>query len=158
MAGQRRNVVGVCFIAAGLLACGAEADPPPQWDDTAAPAVQPQQPAGSVSADMVALDGSGIEGSVMVDTAADRPVITVSLRNAAEGVHQGHIHGGSCADRTRALVPLEPVAVGADGSGSSTSTVDMPADELFDGNHIVVYHEAHGAPGASVACAELRRG
>jgi hypothetical protein len=79
----------------------------------------------------------------------------VSLRNASEGVYQGHVHGGSCANRTRSIVGLEPVHVAADGAGSSTSTVDLDATTLFDGNHIVVYHEAGGSPGASITCAEI---
>jgi hypothetical protein len=142
-------------VAAALLVLGCgngQEEPQP----AAAPAeYQQPEPASSVTAEMVALDGSGIAGSVYIETAGEQPVITVSLRNAVEGVHQGHIHGGTCADRTRAIVPLQPVVVDADGSGSATSTVELPAETLLDGNHIVVYHEAGGAPGASVVCGEI---
>ncbi|HSJ24674.1 MAG TPA: hypothetical protein VK929_08415 [Longimicrobiales bacterium] len=139
-----------------LAACGTDdAGDPPPIDQPAPPAEAPAQPAETVTADFGPLDGSGIDGFLTVDASGDQAVITVSLSNAPEGVYQGHVHGGTCADRTRAITPLEPVSVGVDGSGSSVSTVDMAAETLLDGNHIVVYHEAGGSPGASVTCAEI---
>jgi hypothetical protein len=142
-----------------LIACGTDDQDVAPGDDFAQPPATPDlqqpEPAGSTTASLVALDGSAIGGSVYIDAGTERATITVSLRNAPEGTLQGHIHGGTCADRTRAIMPLEPIDVDADGTGSSTSTVEMPAETLYDGQHIVVYHEAGGAPGASIVCAEI---
>jgi hypothetical protein len=152
----RRITAPLCFLF--LAACGTDdADAPPPVEQPAPVVEAPAQPAGETTAEFVPLDGSGVGGSLSISATGQQPVLTVSLRNAPEGVYQGHIHGGTCADRTRAITPLQAVTVGADGSGSATSTVDMPAETLFDGNHIVVYHEAGGAPGASVTCAEIPR-
>lgn len=108
-----------------------------------------------VAVDMVGLDGAEAAGTLRLDLSGTQPVLTVSLRNAGTGVLQGHIHGGTCAERTRAITPLQPVTTDDTGSGESTSTVEMSADELANGQHIVVYHEANGAPGASIVCAEI---
>jgi hypothetical protein len=151
MPGLRRTLA-VALLAA---ACG---NGPDTAQDAPAPAATPDPqpaPAESLMADLTPLDDSGVDGSVHIDVAGEQPVITVSLRNAAEGVYQGHVHGGSCANRTRAIVPLQAVTVGADGSGAATSTVELDAATLLDGNHIVVYHEAGGSPGASITCAEI---
>jgi hypothetical protein len=152
----RRSITALSAIVF-LAACGTNDTEPPPVEQPAPAAEAAPAPGqyGSATADFVPLDGSGVDGSISIDASGDQPVITVSLRSAREGIHQGHIHGGTCADRTRAIEPLQPVTVGADGSGSAVSTVDMPAETLFDGNHIVVYHEAGGSPGASVTCAEI---
>jgi hypothetical protein len=143
------------LLALLAAACGNGADTAREAPAPAAVPDAQSAPAESVMADLIPLDGSGVDGSVHIDVAGDRPVITVSLRNAAEGIYQGHVHGGSCANRARSIVALQPVHAGADGAGSSTSTVDLDEATLFDGNHIVVYHEAGGSPGASITCAEI---
>jgi hypothetical protein len=108
-----------------------------------------------VTTALMPLEGSGVIGTVEIDGTGAQPVVTVTLTGATEGTLQGHIHGGTCADRTGAIMPLEPVEADASGSGQSTTTVDIPLATLMDGRHIVVYHEAGGSPGASVACAEI---
>lgn len=146
-----------------LAACGTDAPPAedaadtmdaPAETTTAADAGAPtDQP---ITASMVALEESGMGGTVSVDVSGAQPVLSVSLTGApAAGVHQGHIHGGTCADRTGAIEPLEPITTMADGTGQATSTVELDAATLLDGNHIVVYHEADGSPGASLVCADI---
>lgn len=151
-------------LSFALAACAGDDAPAadPGAEDAAMPAATPAvpatTPAAGVTADIEPLDGATVSGLVTVAPAATGTgsAVTVMLRGvAAPGVHQGHIHGGTCAERTGALVPLEPVTTDASGSGTSTATVDLPLATLTDGQHIIVYHEAGGSPGASIACAQI---
>jgi hypothetical protein len=141
-----------------LAACGT--DEPPADAPADAPLPVPAEtttPAGGeeTTAAMQALEDSGMGGTITIHANGEQPMLTVALTGApAPGVHQGHIHGGTCADRTGALTPLEPITT-AGGAGEATSTVALPADSLFNGNHIVIYHEAGGSPGASLVCGQL---
>jgi len=153
----------VLALLLALAACGTDAPPADDTADTMDAPAETSAPADvgaatdqPITADMVALDESGMGGTVSVDVSGAQPMLTVALTGApAAGVHQGHIHGGTCADRTGAIEPLEPVTTAADGAGQATSTVELDAATLLDGNHIVVYHEAGGSPGASLVCADL---
>jgi hypothetical protein len=149
--------------AALLMAGGCSPADEPR-DGTAQPEMVAQEGAPTtvgeddvVTAQMVALEGSGVTGEVHVEPANGGSLVRVMLTGAPQGVLQGHIHGGTCMERTRALMPLEPVTTDPAGSGESMTTLDVAIETLLDGNHIVVYHEAGGAPGASVVCGELPR-
>lgn len=159
-----RFLAATTTLTAVLLisACAGE-DAEPEADampatEAAAPEAPAMEPDAAMPMTMVELDGSGAGGSVTMDNTGASPMLTVFLTNAGAGVHQGHIHGGTCQDRAGAVTPLEPITADASGAGQATSTVAIPADSLFNGNHIVVYHEADGSPGASIVCAELPAG
>lgn len=150
------RTAGVLSVLLVLAACGTDA--PPADDTMIDTAVDtPDAPAGQeFTAELQALDNSGMGGTLAIDVSGAQPMLTVSLTGApAPGVHQGHIHGGTCADRTGSIEPLEPITTGADGAGQATSTVQMAAGSLMNGNHIVVYHEAGGTPGASLVCGKI---
>jgi hypothetical protein len=149
-----RPVLGAAALL--FVACGPDTRDEPAADMPAVPATE-QQPAAvtDFTAEMIALDGSATRGSIYIDTRGDSPVISVALRGADEGVHQGHIHTGTCAQPGGAVVPLEPVETNAAGNGESISEVGIPADSLLNGQHIIVFHEAGGTPGAAVVCGEI---
>lgn len=104
------------------------------------------------------LGGSGIGGEATIAPAeaSGQTQVTVSLQGPADaaGVHQGHIHSGTCEQLGGVVVPLPPVTVD-DGVGSATSTVAADAMSLMDGQHIVVYHQAGGTPGSPVVCGQI---
>lgn len=104
------------------------------------------------------ISGSGVSGDAMVapGDAAGQSRVTVNLTAAGDagGVHQGHIHQGTCDSPGSVVVPLPPVTI-AGGTGTATSTVAVDAMDVMDGSHIVVYHEAGGNPGAPVVCGAI---
>jgi hypothetical protein len=154
---------GTAFLTAAafaLAACGGTDDGmegAPGTPGIVAADDAPQTVEDGVTVQIIALEGSGVGGDVRLEPEGAGTRIAVRLVGAGQGVHMGHIHGGTCAERGRSIVPLEAVTGDATGSGEAVSQVDMPLDSLMDGNHIIVYHEAGGAPGASVACAEIPR-
>jgi hypothetical protein len=151
-----RAAAGSCFILL-LAACGERSDDPPGAAGSELPATEHQPVARrDVTAELVPLvEDSPMGGSIYIDGTGDQPIISVSLRGAVEGVHQGHVHTGTCASPGRAVAPLEPIDTNANGNGESITTVELPLQTLTDGAHIVVYHEADGAPGAPIICGQI---
>lgn len=116
--------------------------------------------AGGMQATVVMneISGSGVGGdaSVAPGTAAGQSNVTVNLTAAGDagGVHQGHIHQGTCDALGSVVVPLPPVTI-AGGAGTATSSVAVDAMQVMDGSHIILYHEAGGNPGTPVVCGEI---
>ena len=97
----------------------------------------------------------GHTGTVMIHPAGQQTQVMVQLSGPQSGVHQGHIHTGTCDNMGSVVQPLQPVDVPQTGPGSVTSTVDIPPATVMDGQHIVLYHTAGGSPGAPVVCANI---
>ena len=129
--------------------------------ETAAPAPAPAAPATPdlsvpMTAQFTALNNSGLAGDIQVSGEGEQTRVVAQLTGGtANGVHQGHIHTGTCDAPGAVVIPLQPVTVGADGTGRSESTVAVAPMTAMNGQHIVLYHEAGGAPGAPVACAAI---
>jgi hypothetical protein len=152
------------FLPFALVACGPADDADVDaGDDLGAPAATPApEPAAPDMAEMTTafapVGGSTIGGEVVIDDENDGQATEVTVRltgSTAAAVHQGHIHTGTCDAPGEAVAPLEPITVGDDGNGESTVTVQIPTMTVANGSHIVVYHEANGAPGAPVVCAAI---
>jgi hypothetical protein len=146
--------------AAAMIFAGCAGDTQPAEDTSTVPlttdaAGTAQSDLDAATATLAELAGSGVTGTVRLVPAATGTSVTVTLTGAREGVHQGHIHAGTCTNRGAAVVPLSPITVAAGGTGEATSTVEVPIATVRNGNHIVVYHEAGGAPGQAVTCAEI---
>jgi hypothetical protein len=129
--------------------------------ETAAPAPTPTPPATPdlstpMTAQFTALNNSGIGGDIQVSGEAEQTRVVVQLTGStANGVHQGHIHTGTCEAPGANVIALQPVTIGADGIGRSESTVAVAPMTAMNGQHIVVFHEANGQPGAPVVCAAI---
>jgi hypothetical protein len=105
---------------------------------------------------MQPVGGSGVSGEATLTESGQQTQVMVRLMGStANATHQGHIHSGTCASPGAVVVPLQSISVDAQGSGTSTSTVDVPIHTAANGQHIVVYHEAGGSPGAPVVCGEI---
>lgn len=104
------------------------------------------------------LNDSGISGQVIASAEGSQTRVQVLIAGAQPNATlQGHIHRGTCDAPGEVVAPLEAVETNDEGSGESTSTVSADPLAVFDGGHIVVYHEAGGEPGAPVTCAALPR-
>lgn len=109
---------------------------------------------GEATVDTVALapkNNSGITGSVIVNESADSTTITVILKGGVPGnTHPTHIHHGTCAEPGAVLQPLTSVTIGADSTGTSTTTVATKTleDAEDSGPLLVQTHQPGGVPAA----------
>lgn len=151
-------------LLAGLVACAADDDDTVELegvDDSLAmePAPMPEagldQPPGGVgeTAQLEELAGSGVGGEVTVADRGGQTEIMVRLTGApADSEHPGHLHSGRCDAIGGVVQPLQPIQTDSMGIGSMTTSVDLTANEVMDGQHIVIYHGTGGRP---ITCANL---
>jgi len=160
----------ICWLVLplALLACGGDdADEGDVAMDTtvAEMAPVPDAPVGAAAdsgglvLQLVPVAGapSGMGGEVMVaEDPASAGGVVVAVSGAPAGATlAAHIHTGDCATGGGVAAPLEPITVGQDGSGRSSSSVGQTLPELRDGNHYVQVHEPNGSPGAPVLCVDI---
>jgi hypothetical protein len=144
-----------------LAACGGDTvddsldtgDLPEPAAEVTPPPAPMEQPGMSQTAQFQAAGGSGVTGDVVLTDRGAQTELVVNLANApANASLPGHIHSGTCEAPGAVVQPLEPVAVDANGRGSSTSSVNVPSATVMNGEHIVAYHGEGGAP---IACAAI---
>jgi hypothetical protein len=112
-----------------------------------------QPPAMGETAQMQDLQGTGVGGEVVVTDRGNQAEVMVRLTGAPpNSSHPGHIHSGSCANLGGVVQALEPITTDAAGVGEMTATVDIAPMTLMNGQHLVAYHGAGGAP---IACADI---
>lgn len=157
--------LAVLPLAMAVGACEAEeepvvedatvvAEPVPVTPAVAVPAPAPAA-AGMATISMQPLNNSGAMGEAMLTPMGQQTQVMVNLTSTPQGTHAGHIHQGTCASPGSVVVPLQPIEVGADGAGTMTTTVDVPAETAMNGQHIIVYHEAGGDPGQPIVCGAI---
>ncbi len=97
-------------------------------------------------------NASGVSGEAMAMHADDAVVVILELEGLTEeGQYAAHIHIGSCAEGGPVAVTLNPVLGLADGTGTSTTTLE--ADELDpDDPHFIMVHGEGGTP---IACGDM---
>lgn len=109
---------------------------------------------------MVRLDGQrrpDLVGSAGFVPAGEETLVVAGIRGAsAGGTLQGHIHQGESCDAPGSPAhPLEAIRVGEDGIGRTTTTIPASIGGVFDGGHLIVYHQEGGQPGPSVICGDI---
>ena len=115
--------------------------------------VAPEEVGAGQTVTFEAVDGSGVAGEATITDRGDRTEVMVRLTGTeAGGSHNGHIHGGTCEAIGGVVQALEPIETDGTGTGTMTTTVEIPLSELTDGQHVVVYHAGDGAP---MSCAPL---
>jgi hypothetical protein len=159
------RITGVAALTLALAACPGNdgtRDTAVVADDTvgraAAPgATQRDQMDGMERINLSGIGGAQASGEASLAPDGQSTRVMVTLNNATPGEKQGHIHTGTCDNLGPVVAPLEPVNVQAGGTGTSTSTVDLPAQQIMEGDHVIAYHEAGGQPGRPVVCGEVGR-
>jgi hypothetical protein len=106
------------------------------------------------TAQMQPIGDSNVRGEITVtDRGETQTEVMVRLTGAPAGTrHPGHVHSGTCDSIGGVVQPLEPIETDAAGTGTMTATLDLPPMQLMDGQHVVVYHGAGGAP---VTCGQI---
>lgn len=105
---------------------------------------------------MNAVGTSGVTGQAQfMEHGTGQTMVTVNLTAQGNTTHSGHIHEGTCDAPGKVVAPLQDVTL-ANGTGSSSSTVDIPLGTVMNGQHIVAYHQGQGASaGAPVVCGQI---
>jgi len=117
------------------------------------------------------IDGSGITGSAQLgSTTEDLSVTEVMVDMGGltpDASHINHIHDGTgCGDGDYGAVVVTLTELEADANGSATANTTVTAldagdpisfDEIADGSHVLIVHDAAGAPAAceAIPAAEL---
>jgi hypothetical protein len=115
-----------------------------------APGITTQMGADTVH--MSAKNNSGITGTVLVEAKGDSTTLVVTLDGAKSGSsYPTHIHRGACTEPGSVVVPLTSVTVGANGTGTSRTTVATKTLEdarKAAGSILVQSHQPDGTPAA----------
>jgi hypothetical protein len=140
-------------LPAVLTACG-EAPPPPPIDEEMAPPApaDPMEGVLHATTPLLEVNGSGVSGEAVAMHSDDAVVVVLDLEGLpAEGEYAAHIHQGTCAEGGPVAAPLNPVLGLADGTGTSTTTLDpgdVPSDESL-------FIQVHGEGGTPIACGDM---
>ncbi len=141
-----------------LPACGADEpadDMPPEVEEappTMEAAPSPMDTMVHVTIALAEANGSGVSGEAMAMHAEDAVVVILELEGLpGEAEYAAHIHRGQCADGGPVAVPLDPVVGLADGTGTSTTTLE--ADELEEDAPYFI--QVHGEGGTPIACGDM---
>ena len=142
-------------LLAPLAACGGDEAPAPAMETAPPPATEAPPPPTEMMHATVVLDevnSSGVSGEAMAMHSDDAVVVILDLDGLTdEGEYAAHIHIGSCAEGGPVAVSLNPVLGLADGTGTSTTTLE--ADELAEGDpHFIMVHGEGGTP---IVCGDL---
>ena len=113
--------------------------------------------AGAQTIPLQAIGGAPVSGTVAVSESGGGTQVMLAVSGTgAAGTHAAHVHTGTCDAPGDVVAPLESVTADASGAGSSTTTLQLPAATVMNGQHIVAYHAGSGAdPGAPVVCGEI---
>lgn len=146
----------VLLVLPLLAACETEPEPapmdaPPPTDP--APEAAPPEP--ELDHDRVQIEPVGdsqVRGEAIRMEEEDQMVVVVEVAGLPqEGEYPIHIHAGSCAEGGPVDTPLNPVIGQPDGTGSSTTTLELAdmdeADNLF-----INLHDPEGEP---IACGDI---
>ena len=111
---------------------------------------------GMNSVTLSPVGNSGVSGTATVTEQGAQTVVALNLMGApGAGTHAAHIHTGTCDSPGAVVAPLQSVSVDASGTGTSTTTLDIPMATVMNGQHIVAAHEAGGSPGSPVVCGAI---
>lgn len=155
-----------CSALALVLALGACAGDDDAADrvatDTTLSTTTPAAPAPDAqdaSANRIAFTPVGtstLAGDISVEGDDNGSEIDVTIRNSTDGaVHKGHVHTGTCSAIGGVVAPLGDVTIDGDRDGDSETDLALPMATVMNGQHIVVYHEAGGTPGAPAVCVAI---
>jgi hypothetical protein len=115
------------------------------------------------SADAGAMDVKGYAELRRTGTMADAPLELNVRLEGLKASHAWHIHSGNCSVKDAPVaIPLSPpLTAGADGTVETT--VPIPAGQLTDQQlstqeySVHVHTNAGDPPGASIACANIKK-
>ncbi len=145
--------IGTLALAGAVLALAGCSSGVMETSEAAQPA--PFLAGSPLSLTLSAWQNSGESGSVTFTPLTGEETQVQAQLSGQPGPHQGFLHVGSCANLGAVVAKLGGLTVGANGTGTLTTNVDLPLSLLRDGNHFIAFHQANGDPGNAVACTEI---
>lgn len=139
-----------------LAACAGDEAPQPTPEVVTPPATEviTPPPAEMMHATIALgeVNSSGVSGEAMAMHSDDAVVVILELNGLIEeGEYAAHIHIGTCAEGGPVAVTLNPILGLADGTGTSTTTLE--ADDLAqDDPHFLMVHGEGGTP---IVCGDM---
>jgi hypothetical protein len=105
----------------------------------------------SVTINLDELNGSGVSGTATMTADGDSTTVSIEV-SGATGDHPAHIHQGTCDNlNPNPEYPLENV----NADGLSETTVDVPLQDLLDGEFAVNLHQSTTNLGVYIACGNV---
>ena len=154
---QRRQGLSICGVIAAialsfyLLNGGVATSQNSGGTPAASPMASPQADDPRITIEFIELNDSGVTGTATLFASGGTTVVEIDLDGTGED-HPAHIHQGTCDDiQPEPEDNLENVGE----EGTSTSVVDVPLDELVDGDYVIDLHLAANQLGTLIVCAEI---
>jgi hypothetical protein len=149
---RSRQLLALVLLFPLAVACG-EAEPEPELHEPMemerGPAMEPMM---DRTVELHPVNDSGVSGVAELMHSNNQVVVVLELEGLpGEGGYAAHIHVGSCADGGPVGAPLDPVVGLADGTGTSTTTIDAGDLSRSDPHFIQV----HGEAGTPIACGDV---
>ncbi len=160
---SNRSLLSIALPLALLLAGCGDPPPPPDGDPPAgleettptpeeAPVQDPMEEMAHVTIPLDEANGTGVSGEAMLMYDDDTIIVVVDVEGfPTEGEYAAHIHSGSCAEGGPVAAPLNPILGLADGTGTSTTTLEGHEVELTAPHFIQI----HGEGGSPITCGDL---
>jgi|SwirhirootsSR3_FD_contig_31_26903752_length_582_multi_5_in_0_out_0_1 Cu/Zn superoxide dismutase len=171
-------VIGLMIVACESRKAENTAETPPAETPATTPAPAPTPEAAPTPLVTAAVTGKGtgskIQGQVQVLPSTDPATsfkVSVDLTGVPEGMHDWHIHQGSCAANGPVVVPFtadkdkqgisSPIQAPADGIVKVEADVPssmLTADQLKSGEYSLHVHAKSDAKnhGPTIACSDLK--
>lgn len=105
---------------------------------------------------------SGAAGQAVLSAAEGGTAATLTLQNASEGAHAGHVHRGTCASLGDPVheLPTLTLDLPAGGRVVEETLIPIPPATLANGQHAIAYHQHGGGPGEhgpAIVCGNVPR-
>jgi uncharacterized surface protein with fasciclin (FAS1) repeats len=122
-------------------------------DTVLIPPLLGQEKVGVIRYPVSEVNGTGINGLVIVKGDTRNSTVTVLLQGTpAGGKHPMHFHAGNCDSNGDVVIPLNDV----DGTtGTSRTVVNVPYGTIVGGDHYLNIHASAEDMGTIVACGEV---
>lgn len=136
-----------------MLACGERGGQNEGADTTSVDTAAADTAARSGSIEFQSKNESGVTGTAHTERAAgDSATLVIELQGLEEGTeYPAHVHQGTCEAGGPVAAPLEHVMGGADGAGSSRTTLSTTQFSDTLGYFIQV----HAPGGQHAACVDI---
>lgn len=109
---------------------------------------------GIVNVELMEQNESGESGTAELRAEGETTVVEISLDGAPAEAQPAHIHEGTCEDlNAQPAYPLEDVV-----NGTSTSTEEVPLEELKSGQYAINVHKSASEADVYVACGNIGTG
>ena len=95
-------------------------------------------------------EGTGQIGSAVLSSVGGATIIEIEVTPSASEAQPIHIHAGSCDDVGPVIHALSNVV-----NGKSSTTLELPMSEIFDGDVLINVHASFSDSSTYTACSQL---